>query len=294
MWIDVRPDKRVIAMIGLSLFWSFLSGISTWLLLNYRCANLAFRNGGVILKGVIRRKKCDLEIITAARWEFPRRRITLRTPQEKLTIDLMDFEPEKRLWLIRYFRRRLPDSVQKGWDLFCHKVALPLRDDERQGNQPPGPEQVVLTRRRWDWYFVPLIVLSVVIGVVGGLKLEQPRMLIAPVMPIGLWLFLRFSTPKRGLASRRLGNEPARRFLVFLGMWSGVGVAGCAVVMAVGEWMQHLQSVATIGFLVLWVAGLLWQGNVLGREARERDREAAKIAVKRWSEDEGESCQPVV
>ena len=61
----------------------------------------------------------------------------------------------------------------------------------------------MITRRRWDCYFVPAILLSVVIGAVACWKFQQPRMLAAPLMPALLWILLRAMTPRQGLVSKR-------------------------------------------------------------------------------------------
>lgn len=117
-----------------------------------------------------------------------------------------NFERAERLWLIRYLRGKLPESVRQDWGLFCHKVALRLQEHDAVGDRPPAQDEVAITRRRWDWYFVPSIVISAGIGIVLYWRLGQPRFLTAPAAPIFLWLFLRFTTPKK-----RLGNKTVQR-----------------------------------------------------------------------------------
>ena len=94
--------------------------------------------------------------------------------------------------------------VQEDWALFCSKIALPLRDWDTLAHGDPEPDSVRITRRRWNWYFVPAILLSVVIGAVADWTFQQPRMLIAPLMPIFLWILLRIGTPRQGLVVKRM------------------------------------------------------------------------------------------
>ncbi len=214
--------------------------------------------------------------------------LVLRTLTEKMTIYLGNFEPVERLWLIRYFRNAAPMPLQEGWPLFCSKIALPLRDRDALLHGDPGPDSVRITRRRWDWYCVPFILLMAVFGFAASWRLQQPRMLVAPLLPAFLWLMLRTVTPREGMAAKRITSEPGMtNFLVFELFWFGVAVAGLVVFKIWNPPMPVAAITAGIA-LVLWLGVLLWQACRLDRQRRERDEANASVAVGQW--DEGEAA----
>ena len=60
---------------------------------------------------------------------------------------------------------------------------------------------IVLTRKRWDWYFVFATAVAAVLGLVFSLVLNSRSALFCPLGLIALWLWLRFQTPPGGNAS---------------------------------------------------------------------------------------------
>jgi hypothetical protein len=201
-----------------------------------------------------------------------------------LTVDFDNYEPKERLCLIRYFRNRLAEEVQTGWDMFCHSVANPLRDYVPEGVPTPSADEVTLTRRRWDWYFIPLILLSAVFGIVAWWKFQLPRMLAAPLLPTALWLFLRFGTPKQGMVARRISADPEhKRWLVFLLSWFCVGMVSLVVFKPMNPPRPHDIVVATVG-VILWFVGLFLRAYLLDRGMQQRKSEAANVSVQQWND----------
>ena len=290
MWIDAPHNRRVYLVVFVSLFWGFWSILSVWILLACWFERLTIQDGNVVQQGVIGKKTIDLPDVTEARWRPAKSgRITLRSLAEQMTLHLDNFEPHERLWLIRYFRNALPDTIQHGWDLFCYKVAMPLREHDAPTNRTPDPDEVKLTRRRWDWYFVPFTVLAAIFGIVTFWKFQQPRLLAAPLLPASLWILLRFLTPKRGLVAKRISAEPdLKRLLVFELWWLGVAIVGFVVFRLLKLPMPLGAVVATIAVIV-WFGGLLWKVRQLDRVRQGRDREAADIAVQRWNDESQQS-----
>jgi hypothetical protein len=271
-----------------AMFWGFWACLSCWSLLSYWRERLEVGNGHVTQKGVIGRKEIELAGIVAVRWRtfHSGGSILLRTLTEKLTIHLDNFERDERLWLIRFFHNSLPDSVQENWALFCSKIALPLRDQNVQSNRD-DPDTVVLTRRRWDWYLIPVILLSAIYGAVACWKFQQPRMLMAPLLPTLFWLYLRFGTPRKGLAASRISAVPGQAsFFIFCLWWGAVAVAGFVVFTIWRPPMPHAAIFGSIA-MVFWFAVFLWRGHQSDRERRKRDQANATVAVQQW--DDGET-----
>ncbi len=290
IWSEAPPNRRVHALYAVVFFlcyWGFCAGLSLWVLVGYYRESLEFRDGHVIQQGVIGRKEIYLADVADVHWTVIRSgRITLRTVTEKLRIYLDNFEPIERLWLIRHIENGLPKSVQRDWDLFCYKIAIPLRERDIQANRPPGPDEVTLTRRRLDWYFVPFTILCGVMGFVFSWEFQQPRLLAAPLMPAFLWILLRFTIPRQGLVSKRIGSEPGQtRFLLFYLWWTGIAIVGF-LLFALFEPRQPLALALVLVGVVLWFGGIILRAFRFDRERKQRDREAAKVAVQQWNDGE--------
>lgn len=231
MWFSALPDRRIYAAVFMAMFWGCWASLSCWLLLAYWREELRIVDGQITQRGVFGTKEIDLRSLTAVRWRTAPRSgsLVLTTATEKVKINLDRFETEDRVWLIRYFRNGVSEGLQDGWALFCHKIAVPLRDRNAIPLATPGPGNVRITRRRWDWYFAPLVILFAVLGVILYWCLEMPEMLALPVMVVAFWLAIRFATPRGGFVAERITSDPQRLgFLIFLVGWLSVAVAGCA------------------------------------------------------------------
>jgi hypothetical protein len=292
LWAAAPQERRMVALYAaafVAVFWGGFASLACWLLLAYWREELKISNTDVIQRGVIGRQEIDLHSVTSARWKIvprPGGKIVLRTPTNKTTVHLGNFEPRERLWLIRFFRNGIPILMQENWDLFCGKIALPLRDRDALIHREPGPDSVRIGRRRWDWYFVPIILLCAAFGVVTCWMFQQPRMLVAPLMPALLWLVLRAMTPRQGLVVKRISAEPGLSgFLLFELCWLGVAVAGLAIFRI---WKPAMLVAAITGgsALVLWFGVLLWRAHQVDRQRRERDEANAAVAVRQWEEGE--------
>ena len=176
MWFSAVPERRLFAAIFMAVFWGFWSILSCWHLLACWREELSIEDGQITQRGVIGVKEISLRSLTVVRWRIAPQggSLVLTTATERLKIYLDKFEPEDRIWLIRYFRNGVPEVLQDGWALFCHKIALPLRDKRKPSHADPGTGNVRITRKKWDWYFVPAVVLFAVLGVAQYWYLEQP------------------------------------------------------------------------------------------------------------------------
>lgn len=288
VWFSAVPERRLLAAVLMAVFWGFWEILSCWHLLVCWREELSIVDGQITQRGVIRIKEINLCSLTAVCWRLAPQggSLVLTTATDKVRIYLDNFEPEDRVWLIRYFRSEVPALLQDGWKLFCHKIALPLRDKRKRSHADPGIGNVRITRKKWDWYFAPAFVLFAVLGVVEYWYLEQPRMLAQPVVVIGLWLLTRFMTPREGLVAERITARPETvGYLVFLACWLGVAVAG---VVLFGIWSPPTPAAAIIGVtaLVLWFAVLFWRCFQVDRVRRKRDETNAAASIRRWSEEE--------
>ena len=69
---------------------------------------------------------------------------------------------------------------------------------------------IVVTRRRWDIFFFPVLVIFVLVGAYAA-WLAPPSSfaaLLFPVPLVALWLFMRFTTPRVGRETYTLLGQP--------------------------------------------------------------------------------------
>lgn len=287
MWVGAPADRRIYAVAMFAIFWGAWAALATWMLLAYWLERLEIRGESIFFQGVVGMRELSLAHVTAARWRVGQDgRVVLRSLAGKLVIHFGNFERAERLWLIRYLRGKLPESVQHDWGLFCHKVALPLQEHDAQIDRPPADGEVAITRRRWDWYFVPSIVISAGIGIVLYSRLGQPRFLPVSALLTFLWLFLRYTTPKKGLVTKRLNAQPMlKRFLWFELVWGTLGLGGIGLFNFLNPPKPLALPLGTTG-LVLWFGVLLWRARMVDRERLRQDLEQAAESLVRWRESE--------
>jgi hypothetical protein len=288
MWVGAPEDRRVFAAGFMAMFWGGWVCLSAWVLLAYWRERLDIERGIVTQQSVVSTRKLSLPAVTEAYWKIGQNgRIVLRSVAGRLTIRLGNFERVERLWIIRYFRGNLPESAQRDWALFCHKIALPLRDHDTLLNREPAHDEVKITRQRRDRYSMPFIALATAVGVVLYWRRGELRFLAAPTLPVFLWLLLRFATPKQGFVSKRLGAEPPgmKRFLWFELVWLAVGLGGIALFNFVKPPKQVGLTLGIVGVL-FWFGVQLWRGVIEDRNRLRQDLERGDEAMRRWQESE--------
>ncbi len=280
---DVPADRRtLLAIISTSISGLFTVS-SLWLILSYFYATLIYDGFKIIFRGVLLRKELDLERVRQLRWIGGGAGIIkLKTLTEKGTIYLDNFAYEDRLWIVERLRNQAPESHQEGWDLFCHRIAMPLRRYDPQTIHVPDKDEVLLTRKRWDWLLLPFILLTVVFGLVAAWKFGLPRMLTAPVLPTALWLFLRYSTPRKGMVARKLSADPEQNSqLAFFGWFLLVYMLIQFVNRFVNfPWLD--ESTVSISVSVFGICVLFWRSYQFDKANHQKRLEASKTAVKEW------------
>lgn len=224
MWLVAHPAQKINAVIAFTLLCSIMPGMMLWGTLICQFSSTTVQNETVLLKGVFSQKEINLSNVIQARWRLTSHgALTLKTLIETGTINLMNLEKEEKLWLIQYFQSHLPESVQQNWDLFCLRIAIPLRDPKPIVIRDPGPDEILLTRMRCDRLFVPFIVLTAIGGIIAAWNFQLPRFLIAPVLPIMFWLMFRYIIPKRGMVAGRIfANNESLQVVRLLVWWFGL------------------------------------------------------------------------
>lgn len=178
-----------------------------WMLLVCWRYRVTIHEGRVCQQDVFSSKAVELDEITKAQW-FAQGSLLIKAGDKEVRVNFHNIEQNKILELIRYFRNELPHSLQHDWPLFCYRFALPIRDPPAN-NRELQEDEVLITRNRWDWYFLPTIVLSIGIGVAfwftpGAFHFWFAPFLFAPLLLAPLWLLARCMTSKQGEVYKRL------------------------------------------------------------------------------------------
>lgn len=280
MWNKMQPQNNFFDVAFACLMISFLPSVNLWILLAYKYESLTIQNESVIQKGVIFSKELDLSSVKQVRWMFGNGgQIKLKSLTNQISIHLDNFERDERLWLIRHFHSALPEAVQQNWDLFCSKVAVPLRDYDPDEIPNPGPDEILITRKRWTKIFIPIIFVSTILGMVAAWKLQSPRFLITPVVAFMLCLIFRYTTPKLGMVYRH--DKATKHLMNFLGWWCSVGII-VFLIFRLTDFPEPQNTIAGYCSLFGWMAVYIVQLHRSSRAIQKRDLEKSKVAVQKW------------
>jgi hypothetical protein len=78
---------------------------------------------------------------------------------------------------------------------------------------------VSLTRRRWDWYFLPAAAVAAIVGATVCWTTGEVRLLTGPLPLLAVWLCIRVRTPAGGMQTRRVSAIPGAPQLL---AWSAI------------------------------------------------------------------------
>lgn len=285
-WGEALNDRHITAVARLSAFaCAMTASVAAWMLMVSFRVRLLINGDNLIWHGVLSRKEIAVSGATAACWiSMNRGSLRLFSPTASLTVDFDLFEPEERLWLIDFLRNRLPACIQHEWGRFCYAVALPLRDSEPPVPRTIPPDRIAITRRRWDWYFVPAIFLCAVIEGMVSRKLFGAVSMNSPVGLTVIWLLLRFTTPKQGLAGTRINADPwTKRLLIVVLVLPILWGVRLFLLDLPNLPKPHVYVVGAIAILLI-VGEVVRQARMADREHREQELPKIQKAIRSWDE----------
>jgi hypothetical protein len=174
-----------------------------------------FRVTGTTLhaRSVLQNQQFDRSEIQCVRWKTsPSGAIRFRVFGRTTRLDLHGFAREDRLRIIRIVRALVPAASQQGWEMFCHKIALPLRDGTPATLRVDDSIRTVLvTRKRYDRLFAVLVPICAVVSAGLWCLFGGRQFFLLPLGAVGFWLLLRFNIPKTGVRSAEVTSFPCGR-----------------------------------------------------------------------------------
>lgn len=97
-------------------------------------------------------------------------------------------------------------------------------------------DTVLLTRRTWDRYMIPAFLAALAIGLFRAWLSGESRFAIAPVSMLLIWLFLRLTTPRKGMPTPTIRSTPGTGMLLW---YCGITLALTLVLTLVDVYVFH-------------------------------------------------------
>ena len=272
------PDPLALAalMAGVPLL---MAGGAIVMLAAYWREELKIRNERLTFRGIVRRKDIDLRDVTDARWQTSGSSLALRADSVRHTIHFANYNDDESVWIVHHMRSVLRPEIQSGWNLFAVKSAF-LKP--KTARLKPGPDEIVIHRDRWNWFFAPSFVLMVPVAIVSWRATGNLVCLLALLFPIGMWAWIRALTPTEGTVYKKVVSSEhpeVNRFLLFLLLWGIVAVAGVFAHEHYRPGKTQLDAFQIVGAAV-WAGVLLVEAGLAVSRQRRRDCEAADRAAK--------------
>lgn len=251
---EAPPDRKSYALmllLSLEVVFGAWAAVAAWAVVACRRELLSIGAGRITYRGVLRTTVIDFAEAVDVHWRWwpAGGSIVVRALGRKITIRLDKYTPAERRALVRLVRGATPRAVQRAWEPFCQLIALPLC--EATLDRPLRADESLVTRRRYDRLFPPLLALTAVASAVLSWQFRFAPPLIMPVVLAGAWLLLRFTTPVQGLRCRR-----ASPFLLIPLIWLPLGLAAW-VCYRIFENQLRSPTCCLLGGVVVWFVGLV-------------------------------------
>lgn len=221
MRLAALPEFRNWITLFFIMLWSVPAILSCWMLLKYRKVSLTIESGTITVQSIFSSKVIDLAEVQKVCWRLFPTGLRVHTNHfETVSLTVSHFSREDQVWLIRYFRQVFPEAIQENWPLYCLHAANRLRPEKHTVVPPPGPDEIMITRQRYDRILIPLILVSTVAGIVAVFTHHDFALFILPVLCLMFWLMFKIVTPREGQIQKRLiADKENRGIFVLMGCW---------------------------------------------------------------------------
>ncbi|XZE37111.1 hypothetical protein SH501x_002713 [Pirellulaceae bacterium SH501] len=139
------------------------------------------------------------------------------------------------------------------------------------------PNKILLTRRRWDAYMLPLFLAVTAIGIVRVLQTGQLRFALLPLALIPLWLGLRLQTPRDGILTPTVRSTPG---VIVLFWSSGAAISLMMLLLAIDVYVLGNPFPSPLNtyhwllfsppFIIMFV-GAIFADRIMKRQKRASD-----------------------
>ena len=215
------PDRHIFVILFTVTLWSVPGILSCWMLLKYRKVSLTIQPGTITVQRIFSRKVLDIAEVQKVCWRLFPMGLRVHTNHfETVSLTVSHFSREDQIWLIHYFRQVFPEAIQENWPLYCLHAANRLRPEKHTVVPLPGPDEILITRQRYDRILIPLILVSTVAGIIAVFTHHNFALFILPVLCLMFWFMFKTVTPREGHIQKRLiADQENRGVFVLLGCW---------------------------------------------------------------------------
>ena len=260
--------------------------IYTWL--SYYVERFRFDGTLLSIRSMLQNRQFDVSEIECVRWKvYPiGGRIRFRVYGSRACLDLHGYSRSDRLRIIRALRNLVPVNKQQDWPMFCHKVAVPLRDGvPAVVRSDPSAEWCTINRRRYDRMLVICLPLSVALAVFVWWAFNLWQFLALPFLAVIAWVLLRYDVPQEGRAKKRLTSTSQGR----------AQLIGCVAVVSsqllmVGLSLMGFGKLIACGtacvVLTLTCPPIMYLSLKSERHRKALDNQASQLAPTIWQEGE--------
>ncbi|HEV3339011.1 MAG TPA: hypothetical protein VG125_01605 [Pirellulales bacterium] len=291
-------DEQAVVLVGgggVALFGAMLL-LSIYVCAAYYVERFTIKGTRIAIRSLLRNRDFDVSELQSLKWiAYPQGgSIRFQVLGSRARLDLSEYSKADQLEIIRSLHDLVPPDVQVNWPLYCHKVALPLRDGEpsivRTG---PKTQLCTLSRKRYDRMLAIGLPMAVVLAVVLWAWLKMNEVIVLPFVVIGFWLLLRFNVPREGLTTERLTSS-SQGSAILIGL--GAMVISPLVMISLGLWGIEESTACGVGCAIAGPAFLfmLYLLHKAEKQERTADEQAAPSAVANWQRGEGFSQRPAV
>lgn len=272
-----------VGWMGIAVFGTMtLASIYMWAA--YYVERLTINGTTLSIRSIFQNRQFDISEIQFLKWRIHPfgGSILFRTQGSKTRLDLHGFSKDDRLRIIRALHNLVPSHVQEGWPLFCHKVALPLRDGKPSiVRADPSAEYFTITRKRYDRMLFVGLPLSVALAVVLWVSLNLWQFTALPFLVIVAWFLLRFDVPAEGRPQVRLASTLQGRGQII--GWSAVVLSQLLMIgLALAGVGKSIACGVTLVVLLLAFPPMLFLFHKADKQRRIADERAAEPASLEW------------
>jgi hypothetical protein len=196
-------DQHSLAIIATAVIVVFggFGLLSCYVFAAYHRYRLTLTATGLVVRGLFPDTAIEFSEIDRLDWQ-PNNfgYIRIRAARKRGLVEMASHPPTDRLRIIEMLRHHVPAEKQVGWPMYCHEVALPLREGRSYLTREYPPEQrQLITRKRYDKFLYIALPMSCAAAGILWAWLGQPKFIAIPVAVIGGWAVLRLLTPRDGL-----------------------------------------------------------------------------------------------
>jgi hypothetical protein len=175
--------------------------LSCYVFAAYHRYRLTLTASGLVVRGLFSETAIEFSDIDRLDWHTNNfGHVRIRAARKRCLIEMASHPRTDRVRIIEMLRPHVPAEKQVGWPMFCHKVALPLRERQAYKVRLYRPEQLqLITRKRYDKFLYIALPASCAAAGTLWAWLGQPKFIAIPVAVIGGWAVLRLLSPRDGL-----------------------------------------------------------------------------------------------